>query len=77
MVTEVEPTGAVGRPAGTQELDTGKRAFQIVVPPACTHHLWEDYHQAAGHASGEKVLSMLRQLFFWPGMGADVDRWTK
>lgn len=59
-----------------QEPDTGQQAFQLVVPALRTRGLWRDYHEASGHASSEKVLSILRRRFYWMGMARDVKSWT-
>lgn len=39
--------------------------------------MWSDYHQAAGHASNDRTLSLLRRRFFWPGMSQDCSQWAR
>lgn len=58
------------------EPDTKVLANQLVVPFGRTKALWQDYHRSAGHASPDKVLSILRRRFFWVGMGKAVHAWT-
>lgn len=58
------------------EPDTTVPANQLVVPFGRTNALWQDYHRSAGHASPEKVLSILRRRFFWVCMGKAVHAWT-
>jgi hypothetical protein len=59
------------------EPDTGVTGLQIILPPKCCFELWLEYHRAAGHSGVEKVLSILRRRFFWPGMSRDVRVWTQ
>ena len=59
------------------EPDTGVTGLQIILPPKCCFGLWLEYHRAAGHSGVEKVLSILRRRFFWPGMSRDIRVWTQ
>lgn len=58
------------------EPDTGAPAEQILVPEQQARRLWEDYHKAAGHASGDKMVSLLRRRFYWVGMSTSARKWA-
>lgn len=55
-----------------EEPDTRIPTQKVIVPPAHTRGLLVEYHQAAGHMSAEKVLSILQKRFFWPRMSKEV-----
>lgn len=50
--------------------------WQVLVPEQETRGLWQQYHESLGHLGTEKVLSILRRRFYWPGMLKSVDTWT-
>ena len=58
------------------EPDTGAPVKQIVIPEGQARSIWEEYHRAAGHAHGDKMMSLLRRRFFWVGMSASARAWT-
>ncbi|KAJ8408026.1 hypothetical protein AAFF_G00262540 [Aldrovandia affinis] len=58
------------------EQDTGDPISQWVVLAMRKQEVWREYHRGAGHASAEKLLTMLQRRFFWPGMGQDLKAWT-
>lgn len=60
-----------------EEPDTRIPTQKVIVPPAHTRGLLVEYHQAAGHMSAEKVLSILQRRFFWPRMSKEVQAWTQ
>ncbi|KAL2093598.1 hypothetical protein ACEWY4_010910 [Coilia grayii] len=58
------------------EPDTGAPVDQVLVPVQQARRLWEDYHKAGGHASGDKMVSLLRRRFYWPGMSTHARKWA-
>lgn len=58
------------------EPDTGTPVQQILVPERQARRLWEDYHKAGGHASGDKMVSLLRRRFYWVGMSTSARKWA-
>ena len=59
------------------EPDTQTPVHQVMVPMDEAQAVWQEYHRAAGHSGAEKVLSILRRRFFWPGMSKTVQTWTR
>lgn len=58
------------------EPDTGAPVKQIVVPESQARALWEDYHKAAGHPNGDRMMSLLRRRFYWTGMSRNARAWS-
>ena len=52
-------------------MDT-KTQFQLVLPPAHCNKAIEGCHDQVGHLGQERVLELLRDCFYWPGMHTDV-----
>ena len=55
----------------TTQVDT-KTQFQLVLPPAHCNKAIEGCHDQVGHLGQERVLELLRDCFYWPGMYTDV-----
>lgn len=58
------------------EPDTGAPVKQVVVPESQARALWGDYHKAAGHPNGDRMMSLLRRRFFWTGMSKNARAWS-
>lgn len=58
------------------EPDTGTPVQQVVIPVDQARQLWEEYHKAAGHASGDRMVSLLRRRFYWVGMSRSARAWA-
>ncbi|KAJ8364605.1 hypothetical protein SKAU_G00134360 [Synaphobranchus kaupii] len=72
----VDGVGPAGHSILLQEPDTGCSVQQVVVPVGQASGVWKEYHEATGHVNGERLLSILRQRFFWAVMAKDVKAWT-
>ena len=48
---------------------------QMVLPKALIESVLKGLHDDMGHPGKDKTLSLLRHIFYWPGMTADVDSW--
>ena len=46
--------------------------FQLVLPPSFRTKATEGCHDQVGHLGQDRVLELLRDRFYWPGMHADV-----
>ena len=44
----------------------------LVVPPSHRHKAMEGCHDQVGHLGQDRVLDLLRDRFYWPGMYVDV-----
>lgn len=55
----------------------GGESGAVVVPHAMRPAVWQDYHEALGHARGRRLVRALQIRFFWPGMKLDVETWEK
>ena len=49
-----------------------KTRFQLVLPPAHHNKAIEGCHDQVGHLGHDRVLELLRDQFYWPGMHTDV-----
>ena len=60
------------------ELQDGALVRHVTEPDTASpaRSIWEEYHIAAGHAHGDKMMSLLRRRFFWVGMSASARAWT-
>ena len=55
----------------TTQVNT-KTQLQLVLPPAHCSKAIEGCHDQVGHLGQDKVLELLRDWFYWPGMHTDV-----
>ena len=46
--------------------------FQLVLPPSFRPKAIEGCHDQVGHLGQDRVLELLRDRFYWPGMHTDV-----
>ena len=46
--------------------------FQLVLPPSFRNKAIEGCHDQVGHLGQDRVLELLRDRFYWPGMNTDV-----
>ena len=53
------------------QVDT-RTKHQLVVPQAYRQRAIEGYHDQVGHLGQDRVLDLLRDWFYWPGMHVDV-----
>ena len=59
---------------------TEQRArFRLCVPPELRHRIMYVYHDApiSAHRSAEKMYLSMKLNYYWKGMFADIDNWTK
>ncbi|KAK3101184.1 hypothetical protein FSP39_001606 [Pinctada imbricata] len=54
-----------------------RKVDQLVVPSCLIEYVLRSIHNKMGHPGRDKVLSLLRDRFFWPGLYQDVDTWIK
>ena len=53
--------------------DTSKRArLQLVLSTEFRHKTMAECHDQSGHLGQDRVLELLRDRFYWPGMHTDV-----
>jgi len=52
---------------------------QLVVPTSLRKRLFSHVHGGplAVHLGSQRTLAQLKQLYYWPGMGKDVENWYK
>ena len=55
----------------TTQVNKGTR-FQLVLPPSLRTKAIEGCHDQVGHLGQDRVLELLRDRFYWPGMDTDV-----
>ena len=49
-----------------------KTQLQLVLPPAYCNKAIKGCHDQVGHLGQDRVLKLLRDWFYWPGMHTDV-----
>ena len=51
--------------------------LQLVTPQACRQHILSELHDSptGGHLGVEKMLSRLKQRYYWPGYSRSVKQW--
>ena len=62
------------------EDNPGKQSWlQLVVPLSLRKEILKEIHQGviSGHLGEQKMLSQLKERFYWPGMAEDVRNWCK
>uniref|UniRef100_A0A3B3TCZ3 Gypsy retrotransposon integrase-like protein 1 n=1 Tax=Paramormyrops kingsleyae TaxID=1676925 RepID=A0A3B3TCZ3_9TELE len=59
----------------SQDPATGQLMSPAVVPVLERHKVWFSYHQALGHARGQRMVQALRGRVFWKGMVGDLRHW--
>ena len=48
---------------------------QLVVPPCYREEILRGLHNDVGHPGQERTMRLIRDRFYWPGVGADVTNW--
>lgn len=54
-----------------------KVVLQVVVPASLKGEVLTKVHQEHGHQGIQRMLELLRQRCYWPGMSADVSKWCQ
>ena len=56
-----------------------KDRTQLVVPTSLRERLFSHVHRGrlAAHLGSQRTLAQLKLLYYWPGMGKDVENWYK
>lgn len=49
------------------------RGQQIVLPYKYRRMVYRELHEEMGHLGTERVFTLARERFFWPGMKTDID----
>ena len=60
----------------SRDPNTGHLLTPAVVPTAAQRETWGAYHQALGHARGQRMVQALRGRVYWDGMARDSGRWA-
>lgn len=55
---------------------TGQVLRPVVMPSRGRREVWMSYHQAFGHARGQRMVQVLRPRVYWVGMTEDSRRWA-
>ncbi|XP_062374615.1 uncharacterized protein LOC134062574 isoform X2 [Sardina pilchardus] len=55
---------------------SGQSLTPAVVPARVQREMWASYHQAFGHARGQRMVQALRSRVFWDGMARDSGNWV-
>ncbi|KAG5267095.1 hypothetical protein AALO_G00239850 [Alosa alosa] len=55
---------------------TGQPLTPAIVPAKVQRELWTSYHQAFGHARGQRMVQALRSRVYWDGMARDSGQWV-
>ena len=59
----------------TQEIDHSDRnTMQLVLPESFRTQALKGCHDDLGHLGVERILDLLRDQFYWPGMMEDISR---
>ena len=48
---------------------------QLVVPPCYREEILRGLHNDVGHPGQERTMRLIRDRFYWPGVGVDVTNW--
>ena len=54
------------------EVSSGRARFQLILPTEHGHKAMAGSHDQIGHLGQDRVLELLRDRFYWPGMHLDV-----
>ena len=49
----------------------------FVTPESMRDQILQSLHNLAGYQGIERTMSLIKKRCFWPGMGADVEKWVK
>lgn len=60
-----------------REVKEGDNIIQQLVLPKVYHHtVLQALHNDVGHPGRDRTISLIREMFYWPRMTAEIERWT-
>lgn len=59
------------------ERPSGAEVYQLVFPKAHVPMVLKSLHDESGHLGVEKTVELIRDRFYWPKMGAEVEQYVK
>lgn len=59
----------------SRDPSTGQLLMPVVIPLQERQRVWTSYHQALGHARGQRMVQALRGRVYWKGLLGDSRRW--
>jgi len=57
--------------------DQAEELEQLVIPEGHRKEILQSLHSDVGHPGQERTMRLMRERFYWPGMGADIAKWIE
>ena len=57
-------------------LSEGFKIWQMCVPAEYRVNVYEELHQKMGHQGADRVISLAKERFYWPGMDEDITKFV-